>query len=187
MAIHKLQRPASQPLSQMCRSSCTQASLAVHPPRCSCLQLSCRSPMPSPNTLVRACCSQSSRTVNQSFFALHLRSNSAASGLCTRWAYSKSACRAGGSSLLPEASTLQVLDWLDWEETVLRPHLHFQDSAGLKQDVQHLQSNLKSSSYLVGDSLTLADIVVYASLLPFQVCFCSRLTIQQQKPWGQMS
>ena len=61
-----------------------------------------------------------------------------------------------------------MLDWLDWEETVLRPHLYQQDSAGLEQDVQHIQSELKNGSYLVENSLTLADVVVYAAVFPIQ-------------------
>lgn len=74
----------------------------------------------------------------------------------------------GGSVLLPDYA-LEVLNWLDWEETVLRPQVYAQDSAGIKQAVQHLQSALGSSSHLVGTAPTLADIVIYAALYPVQV------------------
>ncbi|DBA80051.1 hypothetical protein WJX79_001269 [Trebouxia sp. C0005] len=73
----------------------------------------------------------------------------------------------GGSVLLPDYA-LEVLNWLDWEETVLRPQVYAQDSAGIKQAVQHLQSALGSSSHLVGTAPTLADIVIYAALYPVQ-------------------
>ncbi len=75
----------------------------------------------------------------------------------------------GGSDLLPESSTLQVLNWLDWEETVLRSQVAAQDAAGIKQAFEHLQGALGSSSYLVGSSLTLADVVIYSALFPVQV------------------
>lgn len=78
-------------------------------------------------------------------------------------------CGAGGSEVLPEDTALQVFEWLDWEESVLRPHVEFQDSAGIKQDVQYLQSALGNSSHLVGNSLTLADIVVFATLFSVEV------------------
>lgn len=82
---------------------------------------------------------------------------------------------SGGSSLLPESSALEVLNWLDWEETVLRQQVHAQDSAGIKQAVQHLQSALGSSSHLVGTTPTLADVVIYAALYPVQVSILCRL------------
>ncbi len=76
---------------------------------------------------------------------------------------------SGGSGLLPESSALEVLNWLDWEETVLRPQVHAQDSAGIKQAAQHLQSALGSRSHLVGTAPTLADIIIYVALYPVQV------------------
>ncbi len=82
---------------------------------------------------------------------------------------------SGGSGLLPESSVLEVLNWLDWEETVLRPQVHAQDSAGIKQAAQHLQSALGSSSHLVGTAPTLADVVIYAALYPVQVSILCHL------------
>ena len=81
-------------------------------------------------------------------------------------------CRAscaGGQGLLPESSTLQITSWLDWEETVLRSRVTTHDSAGIQQAVQHLVEALGSRSYLVGSSLTLADVVIYTALFPVQV------------------
>ena len=70
---------------------------------------------------------------------------------------------------MPESGTLDVLSWVDWEETTLREALLSQDTEGTDQAVQHLQSALGSNSYLIGDSLTLADVVIYVTLLPIQV------------------
>ena len=44
-----------------------------------------------------------------------------------------------------------------------------QDAEGIKHAVQHLQAALGSNAYLVGDSLTLADVIIYVALLPVQV------------------
>ncbi len=85
---------------------------------------------------------------------------------------------SGGSSLLPDSSALEVLNWLDWEETVLRPQVHAQDSAGIKQAAQHLQSALGSSSHLVGTTPTLADVIIYAALYPVQVSILCHLHVQ---------
>lgn len=53
------------------------------------------------------------------------------------------------------------------------------DSAGIDQAVQHLVEALGSRSYLVGSSLTLADLVIYTALFPVQV---SRLCLIPQEP-----
>ncbi len=87
---------------------------------------------------------------------------------------------SGGSSLLPESSALEVLNWLDWEETVLKPQVHAQDSAGIKQAAQHLQSALGSSSHLIGTAPTLADVVIYAALYPVQVSIPCHLHAQPE-------
>lgn len=76
---------------------------------------------------------------------------------------------AGGSTLLPDSGSSDILGWLDFEETSLRPAVLSQDAAGIKDAVQNLQSALGSSTYLAGDSLSLADIVIYTALLPIQV------------------
>lgn len=76
---------------------------------------------------------------------------------------------AGGSTLLPESRTLDVLSWVDWEETTLREAVLSQDAESIHQAVQHLQSALGSKDYMVGDVVTLADVVIYLALLPVQV------------------
>ena len=70
---------------------------------------------------------------------------------------------------MPANSALKIFNWLDWEETVLLPSVYSRDSSDIKKAVQHLQSALGGRSYLVESSLTLADIVVYSTLLPVQV------------------
>lgn len=70
---------------------------------------------------------------------------------------------------MPERGALDVLRWLDWEETSLRAAVFAQDAEGIKHAVQHLQAALGSNAYLVGDSLTLADVIIYVALLPVQV------------------
>ncbi|KAL3147164.1 hypothetical protein ABBQ32_002671 [Trebouxia sp. C0010 RCD-2024] len=74
----------------------------------------------------------------------------------------------GGSTLLPESRTLDVLSWVDWEETTLREAVLSQDAESIHQAVQHLQSALGSKDYMVGDVVTLADVVIYLALLPVQ-------------------
>ena len=76
---------------------------------------------------------------------------------------------AGGPTLLSDSGTPDVLSWVDWEETTLREALLSQDAEGTDQAIKHLQSALGSNSYMVGDSLTLADVVIYVALLPIQV------------------
>lgn len=76
---------------------------------------------------------------------------------------------AGGNTLLPEHGTLDVLTWLDWEETTLREAVLAQDVEGIHHAVQHLQSALGSNAFVVGGTLTLADVIIYVALLPVQV------------------
>lgn len=62
-----------------------------------------------------------------------------------------------------------MFSWLDWEETTLREAVLSQDAEGIHQAMQHLQAALGSNAYLVGGTLTLADVVIYVGLLPIQV------------------
>ncbi len=58
--------------------------------------------------------------------------------------------------------------WLEWEERCLRPAVHGGDSAALGAAVGRLASALGASGgqFLAGGQLSLADIVVYATLRP---------------------
>ena len=76
---------------------------------------------------------------------------------------------AGGPALLPETNAIEILSWLDWEETQLRPAVLSQDAAGIQVAVHQLQSALGSNAYLVGGGLTLADVVIYVAFFPLQV------------------
>ena len=64
---------------------------------------------------------------------------------------------------------MDVFSWLDWEETTLREAVLSQGAEGIQHAMQHLQTALGSNAYLVGGSLTLADVVIYVGLLPIQV------------------
>lgn len=66
-----------------------------------------------------------------------------------------------------------MFSWLDWEETILTEAVVSEDAEGIQCAIQHLQAALGSNAYLVGGTLTLADVIIYVALLPIQV---SRLT-----------
>lgn len=70
---------------------------------------------------------------------------------------------------MPQSGALDVFSWLDWEETILKEAVVSQDAEGIQHAIQHLQAALGSGAYLVGGSLTLADVVIYVALLPIQV------------------
>ena len=70
---------------------------------------------------------------------------------------------------MPQGEALDVFSWLDWEETTLREAVLSQDAKGIQHAMQHLETALGSNAYLVGGSLTLADVVIYVGLLPIQV------------------
>ena len=80
-----------------------------------------------------------------------------------------SSVSTGGSTLLPQTEASEVFSWLDWEETTLREAELSKDAEGVQRAMQHLQTALGSNAYLVGGSLTLADVVIYVGLLPIQV------------------
>lgn len=63
---------------------------------------------------------------------------------------------------------LNVESWLEWEERCLRPSVYGSDSAALAAAVGRLAAALAASGgqYLAGGQLSLADIVVYATLSP---------------------
>jgi glutathione S-transferase len=71
----------------------------------------------------------------------------------------------GGPALFPEGHFAEVESWLEWEESVLRPAI-FGAGPSLDSALQKLTRAVSSRQHLVGDSVTLADVAVYATLLP---------------------
>ncbi|KAL4436391.1 hypothetical protein ABPG77_009953 [Micractinium sp. CCAP 211/92] len=82
-------------------------------------------------------------------------------------AEANAAARYLGAPLAPKLD-LNVDSWLEWEERCLRPAVYSGDSAALGAAVGRLASALgaSGSQFLAGGQLSLADIVVYATLSP---------------------
>lgn len=74
---------------------------------------------------------------------------------------------SAGAPLAPKLD-LNVESWLEWEERCLRPSIYGSDSAALAAAVGQLASALGAAGgqFLAGGQLSLADIVVYATLSP---------------------
>eukprot|EP00798_Chlamydomonas_sp_ICE-L_P027669 gene27669-7310_t len=71
------------------------------------------------------------------------------------------------ASLVPVASAANINQWLEWEATVLRPACYLGNET-LSKALSHLECALKGSKHLVADALTLADVVLFSTLLPLQ-------------------
>ena len=76
--------------------------------------------------------------------------------------------------MIPEALRFQVEDWLEWEETVLRPAARATNPSLLQSALDKLAEALSASTFLVGKAITLADVAVFSTLLSVmdtaQVC-----------------
>jgi glutathione S-transferase len=60
--------------------------------------------------------------------------------------------------LLPAANKAAVLSWVELEEATLRPAVYTAQAGNLQQALGTIAIAVKSQKYLVGDSLTLADV-----------------------------
>ena len=67
---------------------------------------------------------------------------------------------------MPEGLRYDVEDWLEWEETILRPAVGRGNPAALQAALERLAKAVSAGQYLVGNVVTLADIAVYSTLLP---------------------
>ena len=67
--------------------------------------------------------------------------------------------------MLPEDAISDVEGWLEHEE-ILRHSLPHALLAGHANHMRRLSTAVEGHDYLVGSSLTLADIAMYSSLLP---------------------
>lgn len=74
------------------------------------------------------------------------------------------ACRP----LAPDSPTtsLEIESWVEWEEHCLRPAVYASDATALQAAVQRLGEGLQGRKYLTGSQLSMADVVVYATLQP---------------------
>jgi glutathione S-transferase len=107
-----------------------------------------------------------SETAKGSFpIILHAASTPAPAALAIAAGWRATYCRvADGSSA--SSSNLSLESWLEWEEHRLRPAVYGGDAAALKAAVQQLAEGLAGRKHLVGGQLSLADLVVYATLRP---------------------
>ena len=82
--------------------------------------------------------------------------------------------RPAGASLAPKLD-LNVESWVEWEERCLRPAVYGGDAAALAAAVGRLAAALAASGgqFLAAGQLTLADIVVYATLSPLAGGCCT--------------
>ncbi|KAK9807550.1 hypothetical protein WJX72_002305 [[Myrmecia] bisecta] len=72
----------------------------------------------------------------------------------------------GGDKLTPASCTALIEEWAEWEESVLRPAAVQGSAAALRSALDHLQSALQGRQFLVNQALTLADVIVFATVLP---------------------
>ena len=78
-----------------------------------------------------------------------------------------------GSSTAPAApldtAGWHVAGWMEWEEITLRPAVYGGAPGPLEAALAHLDQYLAGSEFLVGSAPTLADVVVFAGLLPLTI------------------
>ena len=65
---------------------------------------------------------------------------------------------------MPEAVRHQVVDWLEWEERVLRPAAQSPQPAHLAAALAQLDQACTSGQMFLGHSLTLADVAIFSAL-----------------------
>lgn len=63
-------------------------------------------------------------------------------------------------------TSLEIESWVEWEEHCLRPAVYASDATALQAAVQRLGEGLQGRKYLTGSQLSMADVVVYATLQP---------------------
>ena len=95
-------------------------------------------------------------------------------GCTCRTASSFKYCAAlAGRSTAPAAPLdmpgWHVAGWMEWEELTLRPAVYGGAPGPLEAALAHLDRYLASSEFLVGSAPTLADVVVFAGLLPLTI------------------
>ena len=71
---------------------------------------------------------------------------------------------AGDTASLPKKQLQKVEDWLEWEETKLRPSLASNHSNVHEAVLGQLEVGLSGSGSFLGQELTVADIAIFCSL-----------------------
>ncbi|CAL8471724.1 g11266 [Coccomyxa elongata] len=71
----------------------------------------------------------------------------------------------GGATLVPEEAALQIEEWLEIEERV-RQFLPYSLLSANADLIRKLASAVDGKEYVVGQQLSLADVALYATLLP---------------------
>ena len=71
----------------------------------------------------------------------------------------------GGPAVLPENAISDVEGWLEYEE-ILRHSLPHALLAAKANDMRRLATAVEGHDFLVGQSLSLADIAMFGTLLP---------------------
>ncbi|KAK9825825.1 hypothetical protein WJX81_000084 [Elliptochloris bilobata] len=74
-----------------------------------------------------------------------------------------------GAAAALDVAGWHVSGWMEWEEIHLRPAVYTGAPVPLEAELVHLDKYLPSSDFLVGAAVTLADVVVFATLLPLTV------------------
>ncbi len=72
---------------------------------------------------------------------------------------------SGGAAVLPENAISDVEGWLEYEE-ILRHSLPHALLASKAPHMRRLATALEGQEFLVGESLSLADIALFGTLLP---------------------
>lgn len=92
---------------------------------------------------------------------------------------------AGGSTAPPaplDTPGWHVAGWMEWEEFTLRPAVYGTAPGPLEAALAHLDRCLAASEFLVGSAPTLADVVVFAGLLPLTVASATVRSPPRQAP-----
>ncbi|GMH39956.1 hypothetical protein BSKO_07860 [Bryopsis sp. KO-2023] len=73
----------------------------------------------------------------------------------------------GGESVSGPSNSFAIQDWLEWETSQLRPAVYSDQRASvLPPTLAKLTEVLSKKKFIMGDGPTLADIVVFSTLLP---------------------
>ncbi|CAD7703829.1 unnamed protein product [Ostreobium quekettii] len=85
----------------------------------------------------------------------------------------------GGSALLPADHEFSIREWIEWEERQLRKAIYKHNRDGLAQLLDVVCMAVQGKSHIVGEQLTLADVVLFCTLLPVMDSGCVKEPLKE--------